>query len=277
MKHLPLPRALALSLALALGGHAAAQTPSLHTVWNLSPLYASDADWDTARKGLLADLPRLSALKGSLGKSAKSLLAGLDAISAANLRYDRLRVYASMKQSTDNRDAANQERSNLAAQLGGQFSSAIAWLEPEIQGLGEAKVNAFLKAEPGLKKHAEHLRNSLRQARHTLSAETEAAIAALAPVRSATGDARTLLFNADTRWPELTIQGKTERVDDTRYGLLRQHPDRAVRKQVFDAFFGAIGQYENTYGVTLGNVVQDDTTMARLRRYPSAVAMSLGA
>lgn len=277
MKHLPVSRAVALCLALALGGHAPAQTPTLPTVWNLSPLYASDADWDTARKGLLADLPRLSALKGSLGKSAKSLLAGLDAISAANLRFDRLRVYASMKQSTDNRDAGNQERSNLAAQLGGQFSSALAWLEPEIQALGEAKVNAFLKAEPGLKKHAEHLRNSLRQARHTLSAETEAAIAALAPVRSATGDARTLLFNADTRWPELTIEGKTERVDDTRYGLLRQHPDRAVRKQVFDAFFGAIGQYENTYGVTLGNVVQDDTTMAGLRRYPSAVAMSLGA
>ncbi|WP_163535881.1 M3 family metallopeptidase, partial [Klebsiella pneumoniae] len=54
-------------------------------------------------------------------------------------------------------------------------------------------------------------------------------------------------------------------------------PDRAVRKQVFDAFFGAIGQYEDTYGVTLGNVVRDDTAMAKLRRYPSAVAMSLGA
>jgi len=272
-----LPRALALSLALALGGPAAVHADPLPAVWNLSPLYASDADWEAARQALLADLPKLAALKGTLGKSAKSLLAGLDALSAANLRFDRLRVYASMKQSTDNRDTANQQRSGLAAQLGGAYGSAIAWVEPEIQALGEAKVAAFLKAEPGLKKHAEHLRNSLRLAKHTLSAETEAAIAALAPVRSATGDVRTLLFNADTRWPELTIDGKTQRVDDTRYGLLRQNPDRAVRKQVFDAFFGAIAQYENTYGVTLGNVVQDDTVMAQLRHYPSAVAMSLGA
>ena len=272
-----LPRALALSLALALGGPAAVHADPLPAVWNLSPLYASDADWEAARQALLADLPKLAALKGTLGKSAKSLLAGLDALSAANLRFDRLRVYASMKQSTDNRDTANQQRSGLAAQLGGAYGSAIAWVEPEIQALGEAKVAAFLKAEPGLKKHAEHLRNSLRLAKHTLSAETEAAIAALAPVRSATGDVRTLLFNADTRWPELTIDGKTQRVDDSRYGLLRQNPDRAVRKQVFDAFFGAIAQYENTYGVTLGNVVQDDTVMAQLRHYPSAVAMSLGA
>jgi oligoendopeptidase F len=277
MKRLPLSRALVLSLGLALGGQAAVHAEPLSAVWDLSPLYASDNDWEAARKALLADLPKLAALKGTLGKSAQSLRAGLDAISAANLRFERLRVYASMKQSTDNRDAKNQERSNLAGQLGGEYSSNIAWLEPEIQSLGEAKVAAFMKAEPGLKKHAEHLRNSLRQARHTLSAESEAVIAALAPVRSATGDARTLLFNADTKWPELTIDGKTERVDDTRYGLLRQNPDRAVRKQVFDAFFGAIGQYEDTYGVTLGNVVQDDTIMAKVRHYPSAVAMSLGA
>lgn len=277
MKHLPVSRALALSLALALTGPLAVQADPLPTTWNLSPLYATPADWEAARKALLADLPKLAALKGTLGKSAQSLRAGLDAISAANLRFDRLRVYASMTQSTDNRDTANQQRSSLAGQLDGQYHSAIAWLEPEIQSLGEAKVAAFLKAEPGLKKHAEHLRNSLRQARHTLSAETEGALAALAPVRSATGDARTLLFNANTKWPELTVDGKLERVDDTKYGLLRQHPDRAVRKQVFDAFFGAIGQYEDTYGVTLGNVVQDDTILAQLRRYPSAVAMSLGA
>jgi len=276
MKRLPLPRALVLCLGLALGGHAAHAQP-LPTVWNLAPLYASDSDWESARKALLADLPKLAALKGTLGKSAQSLRAGLDAISAANLRVDRLRVYASMKQSTDNRDTQNQERSNLAAQLGGEYSSTIAWLEPEIQSLGEAKVAAFVKAEPGLKKHAEHLRNSLRQARHTLSAESEAVIAALGPVREATGEVRTLLFNANTQWPVLTVNGKPERVDDTKYGLLRQNPDRAVRKQVFDAFFGTIAQYEDTYGVTLGNVVQDDTIMAKLRRYPSAVAMSLGA
>lgn len=275
MKRIPAPRALMLSLGLALSSPGLFAQP-LPTSWNLTALYAADADWEAARKALLADLPKLQALKGTLGKSAKSLRAGLDAISAANLRFDRLRVYASMKQSTDNRDNANQERSNLAGQLGGEFGSALAWVEPEIQSLGEAKVAAFLKAEPGLKKHAEHLRNSLRQAKHTLSAESEAVIAALGPVRSATGDARTLLFNANTQWPELTVDGKTERVDDTRYGLLRQHANRAVRKQVFDAFFGAIGQYEDTYGVTLGNVVQDDTTMAKLRRHPSAVAMSLG-
>lgn len=253
------------------------QAQPLPTTWDLTPLFATDADWETARKSLLAELPKLAALKGTLGKNAQSLRDGLDAISAARLRYSKLRAYASMKQSVDNRDAANQQRGGLASQLGGEFGAALAWLDPEIQSLGEAKVAAFVKAEPGLKKHAENLRNTLREAKHTLGAEAEGVIAALGPVRRASGDARTLLFTVNTQWPQITVDGKTERLDGTKYGLLRQHPDRAVRKQVFDAFFGAIAQYEDTYGVTLGNVVQDDTTMAKLRKYPSAVAMSLGA
>ncbi|MBH9552023.1 M3 family oligoendopeptidase [Inhella gelatinilytica] len=274
------PRALALSLALALAA-SVSFTPSalaapLSEVWDLKPIFASDADWDAARQAVQADLPKLQALKGTLGKNAASLRAGLDRLSQAAQAWEKVQVYAYLQQSTDNRKAEFQQRAGLVGQLGGQYAAAVAWVDPEIQALGAAKVQAFIKAEPGLKKHAERLRNVLRRAPHTLSAESEAAIAALAPIRGATGDVRTLLVNADMRWPEIVVDGKTERVDDTRYGLLRQHPDRAVRKQVFDKFFGALGQYESTFGVTLANTVQDGTVMARLRKQPSAVGASVG-
>jgi hypothetical protein len=82
MNRLPVPRALVLCLSLALGGQAAVHADPVPAVWDLTPLYASDTDWETARKALLADLPKLAALKGTLGKSAQSLRAGLDAISS---------------------------------------------------------------------------------------------------------------------------------------------------------------------------------------------------
>ena len=64
-----LPRALALSLALALGGPAAVHADPLPAVWNLSPLYASDADWEAARQSLLADLPKLDRKSTRLNSS----------------------------------------------------------------------------------------------------------------------------------------------------------------------------------------------------------------
>ncbi|MBH9578324.1 M3 family oligoendopeptidase [Inhella proteolytica] len=275
---MPALRPLLLALGLALGATAFAQAPAaapLPTVWDLKPIFASEGDWDAARKALVAELPQLQALKGTLGKSPAAFRAGLERLSRAAQAWEKVQVYAYLQQSTDNRNAAYQERGNLVAALGGQYAAAIAWLEPEIQQIGAAKVQGFVKAEPALQRHAERLRNILRRQAHTLSAETEAAIAALAPIRAATGQVRTLLVDADMRWPELQIDGKTEKVDDTRYGLLRQHPDRAVREQVFKAFFGALGQYENSFGATLANTVQDGTVMAGLRKHKSAVAASL--
>ena len=193
------------ALGLALGTAASAQPAAapLPSVWDLKPIFASDADWDGARKALVAELPQLQALQGTLGKSPATFRAGLERLTRAAQAWEKVQVYAYLQQSTDNRNASYQERGNLVAALGGQYAAATAWLEPEIQKLGAAKVQGFLKAEPSLKPYAERLRNILRRQPHTLSAETEAAIAALAPVRAATAQVRTLLVDADMRNPSV--------------------------------------------------------------------------
>ncbi|MBN8505060.1 MAG: oligoendopeptidase F [Burkholderiales bacterium] len=280
------PTLLATLLAAALGAvMASASLPASAQsaqnadplAWDLRPLYADDAAWTQAREALRAEIPKLAALKGSLGRSPAALRQALDRISAANLQLDRLGTYAYSLQSTDNRDRRNQERLGLVMSLYGEYGAALAWLDPEIQGLGAQKLAAFQKAEPGLAKHATRLRHVMRLKPHTLTAEAEAVAAALAPVRGATGQARTLLVDADIRWPSIKIDGKEEKIDDTSYGRWRQHPDRAVRKQVFDTFFSQLGQFENTFGTTLGASVQDNVVMARLRKHPSAVASTLAA
>ena len=43
-----------------------------------------------------------------------------------------------------------------------RVSSALAWVDPEIQSLGPAKVAVFEAAEPGLLRHASRLRKTLR-------------------------------------------------------------------------------------------------------------------
>jgi oligoendopeptidase F len=252
-----------------------AQTPTdPRYVWDLTRLYANDAAWDAERTALLAEIPNLAALKGTLN-TATGLRSALDRISAQSQRWRRLAVYASTQQSTDNRDARNQERAGLMRALGGRFSSAIAWVHPEVQALGRDTVESFIRTEPGLKNHVVGLRDTLRRAPHTLGAEAEGAIAALSPVVNAPSNTRTLLATTDTVWPTLVVDGQSVKVNETGYQKLREHPDRAVRKQAFDAFFKALGQYENTYGSTLAARVEAGVVNARLRKHPSAVAASL--
>ena len=48
-----------------------------------------------------------------------------------------------------------------------------------------------------------------------------------------------------------------------------------MRKQVFDTFWKAYGQYENTLGALLAQRVNTGVISAKLRKYPSAAAASL--
>lgn len=244
-------------------------------VWDLSPLFADDAAWDAERRAVQAELPALRALRKDFGRDAASLRQALDRISAVSQRWSRVAVYASAAASTDNRDARNQERQSLLRSLGGQYGAALSWVDSEIQALGEEKIEAWLKAEPGLQKHAKRLRETLRLARHKLSPETEGALAALAPVLGAAAGTRTLLTTVDMEWPRIQVDGKSELLNDTGYSRLRAHPDRAVRQQVFETFFGAYGRLENTLGSTLAQRVEAGVVNARLRGYPSAMAASL--
>lgn len=273
-------------LALAAAPGVGAQTPPPGNVdpaqagdprwtWDLTRLFPNDAAWDAERLAVVAEAPKLAAQKGTLGKDAASLRAALDLQSAVTQRLYRLWVYASTQASTDARNQRNQERSRLMGSLASQFSAAVAWTNPEIQSIGREKVEAFLRADPGLKKHEVRLRDTLRLARHTLAPEAESALAAVSQIIGAPSGTRSALINADASWPTLQVDGNTVKVNDTGYTKLREHADRAVRKQTFDAFYKAYGQYENTLGTLLASRVEAGTVNARLRGYPSAVAASL--
>lgn len=249
--------------------------PDPRMVWDLTRLFPTDAAWDAERKAFQAEISKLAAFKGTLGRDAASLRKALDTISALNQRMGRMWVYASTQASTDNGNARNQERTGLMASLYGQYSAAEAWVDPEILALGAEKVAAFQAAEPGLARHAAELRRLLGRAPHMLSADVETAMASLGPVLGTVSNTRALLVNADIAWPSITVDGKPVTLSDTGYEALRSHPDRAVRKQVFDTFWKVYGQYENTLGALLAQRVNRGVIEARLRKYQSAAAASL--
>jgi len=251
--------------------------PTAAEVWDLTPLFPDDAAWEAERQAVAAVTPGLAAARGSLGSSAAALRTALDTQSAVLQRLRRLSVYANMQLSTANGERRNQERAALMSALGGEFGNALAWVDPELQALGEAKVSAFLAADEGLRKHAPRLRRTLREAPHTLAPEAEIALASFAPVLGSFSSTRELLIHADIAWPQVTVGGKPQRLSDTGYVALREHPDRAVRKQAFDQFWKTYAQHENTLGALLAQRVDQGVIGARLRKYPGAAAASLHA
>jgi oligoendopeptidase F len=245
--------------------------------WDLTELYPSDAAWDDARKAALAALPGLAAFKGRLGDSADTLAKALVAQSDLGRNVARIYTYVSLKADEDVRISTYQEKQAQAIDLYTGFGEATAWLAPELLTLGDAKIASFVAANATLKARFDHyLANVLRQAPHTLSPESEAILASAGSPLSAPGDIAGQLRSSDIPWPTITLStGKQVRLDSQGYSANRDAPNRADRKAVFDAFWGAHAKFQSSFGATYSAQVKTDIFYSKARRYPTALASAL--
>jgi oligoendopeptidase F len=223
----------------------AANPPAL---WNLTSLYADDAAWQASREKVIARLPELKALQGTLGTSAATLLHAMQTISDVNREINRLDAYASLKADADTQVTANEALRQQSSALQTQVAQAVAWEAPEVAAIGQARIDGYLAAEPKLAPHAYALHTMLRLAAHTLSASEEALMAGAADPLSQPQQIYSLLSNADLPWPQITVRGKKVTLDQETYVKLREDGDAKVREQVFKSFWPVYKSFQRTIG-----------------------------
>ncbi|MFL6725578.1 MAG: M3 family oligoendopeptidase [Sphingomicrobium sp.] len=269
--------AAAAALAGGVPAMAFAEAAASAAAWDLSDLYPSDTAWEAERQAVLKLMPRLKAQKGSLGRSAAAMRAALEAQSDANKRAARLYTYASLKADEDRRVAPNQERKQQAQDVFTALGEATAWTNPEVVAIGPKKVNAFIAADPVLKKRfAFGLRDALRLAPHTLSPIEEQLLASAGTPLAGPSDIRDQLASSDIPRPTVKLSdGKEIRLDDQGYTIARSAVSRADRKMVFDKFWASYKAFENSLGASLASQVKGALFTAKARHYDSALQATL--
>ena len=274
-------RVLALSLGVLLASvslpavAAPADDPSQGTVWDLSPLYSEAGAWERERAALEAELPNLAALASGFGSSPASLRTGLDRISDAHRRLERLQAYADLSVSADARDTAAQAREQSFSALQAKYDAATAFVEPAVIALGRERIEAFEKAEPGLARHRRTLELILRRSAHTLSPDAEKVLAASGPLRAQVEVVHSTFANAEFPWPTLAIDGKPVRLTPGAYGAIMGGGDRSRRKQAYETYTATLNAYRNTQAAILAAYLDGSAFEAKARGYPSSLALAL--
>jgi oligoendopeptidase F len=246
-------------------------------LWDLTEIYPDDSAWDAARKQALAALGGIARYKGRLGESADVLAEALVLQSDLGRTVARVYTYASLKADEDVRAATWQERQAQAIDLYTAFGEATAWFSPEILAVGKPRIDSFVAANPTLGSRFDfYLANIVRQAEHTLSPEGEAILASASAPLQAPDDISGQLRSSDIPWPTTKLStGKEVRLDSQGYTLNRDAPNRADRKAVFDAFWGAHGKFQNSFGATYNAQVKSDIFIAKARKHPTSLAAAL--
>ena len=246
------------------------------SVWDLTLLYKDDAAWRAAKEHIAAELPKIKNYQGRLGENAATLREAMDFIYGLRKDFDRMAVYTSLKRDANTRDSGALELNQEADLLGTEFSRATSFVNPELLGIGEAKLRTFLDSDRGLAPYRFPIMEVLRAAPHTLGAEAENVLSATGLITDTPVSVYGILANADIAWPTIKLaDGTAARLDQSGYTKWRAAPNRADRKAVFEAFWKTFRDYERTFGVSLYSQVKTDWFNASVRKYPNCLAAAL--
>jgi oligoendopeptidase F len=277
LRRLLCPALLALSTLSALPALAQAPVDD-SAIWDLTELYPTVEAWEAERQRLLGEFDTIAQFRGTLGTGGAQLYAALRRVSDLYRETLRVYVYASLQQDEDLRVTAAQERAQLAEALLARLGQATAWMDPEIVAVGEARIRQFIADTPELAPFRHQLDDTLRQAEHTLGDEAEQALSYFSQSLDAPSNVYSILANSDIPFPTIKLpSGEEVRIDSQGYERLRSSPDRALRKQVFDAFWNKWLEYRNSVGMVLNSHLQSQVALTKAHKYDSMLDRQLSA
>ena len=243
--------------------------------WDFTHIFASKEAWEAAYADAQAAVQSLSTVPGTLGTSAASLKAGLDAVYGAAEKAQLVSLYAFLHKSGDNGNADYQTMEGRAMQLGIALSSALAFMEPEILTIDRGTLTEWMKSDE-LSGYRHILDDIVRGAAHVLDTEKEQMLALLGDAATSPRKCFDMLESVDMTFPAIHDENGNEiPLTHGSYGVYLHSRNAAVRKEAYETYFKEFGKYINTLAAMYAGAVKFDTFYARVRKYESACEAAL--
>ncbi|MCW1239005.1 MULTISPECIES: oligoendopeptidase F [Bacillus] len=256
--------------------HIRAEVPTELT-WDLSDLFESDKDWETALRVLTDDIKKLDAFKGQLHTSATTLLHCLLLEEELLMKLTKLYSYANLKESTDRTNPVIQANSSKISALWTKVHTALSFIHNEILSFDEGTIEKYLHEETKLEPFRKSLLDILQKRQHTLSPETEEALAALGEVHSSPYKIYGMTKLADMDFT--SIQDEQGNELPVSFALFESKyefsPSVDIRRKAYSSFVSTLKRYKNTVATTYATEVKKQVTLSRLRKFESVTHMLL--
>jgi oligoendopeptidase F len=251
-------------------------TVPVEQTWDLESLYPDTAAWEADLHRLEPLSAAVSAFQGRLGEGADTVHACLQAQDQLHLTLQRVYWYANNRIAEDQADPALQALAERAAASLAKANTAAAFLEPELLALPEGTVGKFLDDSRNLALYRLYLSDILAQKEHMLGREGEEVLASMTELLQAPFDIWKNTANADITYDPVTDeQGRQVAMSLSALGLLLQSPDRSVRQASYESALRGFAGHKRTLAATFAAAQKRDVIVARLRRYPSALAAAM--
>jgi oligoendopeptidase F len=149
-------------------------------------------------------------------------------------------------------------------------------VQPEILAIGRDKLDEWMNQNPKLAVYKHNFDDLFRKQAHVRSTEVEEILGLVTDPLQGPGNSTSMLTNADFKFkPVKDSNGKVLDLTQGTISNLMHHPDRRVRRAVYNTYMDKYIEYKNTLASNLGHSIKANVFYMRARKHESSLAASL--
>lgn len=244
--------------------------------WDLTPIYKSVLEFDKDYEKADKLIDNFKEFKNTFMNSGKDLYKTLEEDSKISILLDKLYMYAHLNKDSDTTNTEYQKLFGRVNNLFTKYSSISSFLIPGILRKNYSDIEKFYIEENKLKEYEFLLIDIFRNKEHILSEKEEEIISSFSQTLSFPENVYSMFTDADMRFGSINDEdGNKVELTDSNYSLYLKSNDRRVRMEAFKTLFKTYKDYKNTISLMLANDVKANSTIAKIKKYNSALEASL--
>ena len=249
---------------------------AVEQTWKLEDVYPDVQAFEEDLKRGLALADEIAGYEGKLGDGAEVLLKVYELYQECKKTDYRFFGYAMMRSDVDTGNADNLALLQKAQSADVKILEKTAFIEPEVLALGEEKMNAYYESCPALRAFQITIDDAIRLAPHTLNKSEEKLLAAANIMALAPYQSFSMLQNADMKFPTVKDGDEEVQITNGRFTLLEASPNRELRKEVFEQYYGTYKSFRNTIASLYDAQMKQLFFFAKARGYKSSFEAAVG-
>lgn len=244
--------------------------------WDLTQIFKSTKDFEASYKKVEDLIEDFKKYENIMKENAKGFYETINTYYEIARILDKLYVYTSLLSDTNTANNDSQALKIKVSNLLDKWSKASFFVTPTILKKEYQEIEKYYEEEPKLKDYEIILKKEFRYKEHTLSDSEEKLLSNLTKILNNNYQTYELLKDSDLSFGSILDEEEKEvELTCSNYSIYIESKNRRVRKDAFQTLYKTYKQFINTFASTLSGNINENSTIAKIRKYASTIQWCL--
>ena len=244
--------------------------------WDLTKIFKNTDEFEKEYNKVKKNIKEFSKYEKIMDTNATNFYNTIENYYSISRKLDKLAVYTSLQFDEDTSNNENQSLKLKVSNLYDEWSKICFFVTPTILKKNYTEIEKYYEKEPKLKEYETILKREFRYKDHTLTDEEEKLLSNMTKIFNNNYETYELLKDSDIRFGTIKDEQNNEiELTCSNYSIYIESKNRRVRQDAFNTLYKTYKQFINTFASTLSGMINENTTIAKIRKYKSTIEWCL--